>query len=98
MTDFFNTNTTKTYSISTTKGDYTLTAQDIAKIVAFGERYITWSGSETWVSAEAVADMVATFCTEEHKRRGFQVNSQRRPRHLDRLGQQEAVYLPHQED
>jgi hypothetical protein len=70
MNDFFNTNTTKTYSISTTKGDYTFTAQDIAKIVAFGERYITWSGSETWISASAVADMLAIFCTEEGEERG----------------------------
>ena len=70
MNDFFNTNTVKTYSIRTTKGDFTFTAQDIAKVVAFGKRYITWSGAETWVSAEAVADMLATFCTEEGEERG----------------------------
>ena len=70
MEDFFNTNTTPTYSISTTKGDYTFTAKDIAKIVAFGERYITWSGSETWISSEAVADLLAIFCTDEGEERG----------------------------
>ncbi len=70
MNDFFNTNTTKTYSIRTTKGDYTFTAQDIAKIVAFGDRYITWSGLETWIAPGAVADMLALFCTEEGEERG----------------------------
>lgn len=70
MNDFFNTNTTKTYSISTTKGDYTFTAQDIAKIVAFGERYISWDGADTWIASTAVADMLGTFCTEEGEERG----------------------------
>lgn len=70
MNDFFNTNTTKTYSIRTTKGDFTFTAQDIAKIIAFGERYITWDGSETWIASAAVADMLATFCTDEGEERG----------------------------
>jgi hypothetical protein len=70
MNDFFNTNTAKTYSISTTKGDYTLTAQDIAKIVAFGERYIHWDGAETWIAPSAVADLLAIFCTEEGAERG----------------------------
>lgn len=70
MNDFFNTNTTNTYSIRTTKGDYTFTAQDIAKIAAFGERYIAWDGAETWIASAAVADMVAIFCTEEGEERG----------------------------
>ena len=70
MNDFFNTNNTNTYTVRTTKGDFTFTAIDIAKIVAFGERYITWSGSETWISASAVADMLAIFCTEEGEERG----------------------------
>ena len=70
MNDFFNTNTTATYSIRTTKGDYTFTAQDIAKIVAFGERYITWSGADTWIASGAVADMLAIFCTEDGDERG----------------------------
>lgn len=70
MNDFFNTNTTKTYSVRTTKGDYTFTAVDIAKIVAFGERYIAWDGADTWISASAVADMLAIFCTEEGEERG----------------------------
>ena len=68
--NFFNTNTAKTYTISTTKSNFVFTAQDIAKVVAFGERYITWSGPETWVSAVAVADMLALFCTEEGMERG----------------------------
>ena len=69
MNDFFNTNTTKTYSIRTTKGDYTFTAQDIAKVVAFGERYISWDGADTWIAPAAVADMLGTFCTEEGEER-----------------------------
>ena len=69
MNDFFNTNTTKTYTIRTTKGDFTFTAMDIAKIVAFGERYITWDGADTWIASGAVADMLATFCTEEGEER-----------------------------
>lgn len=70
MNDFFNTNTTKTYTIRTTKGDFTFTAMDIAKIVAFGERYITWDGADTWIASSAVADMLALFCTEEGEERG----------------------------
>ena len=70
MNDFFNTNTTKTCSIRTTKGDYNLTAQDVAKIVAFGERYIAWDGADTWIAAAAVADSLAIFCTEEGEERG----------------------------
>ena len=70
MNDFFNTKTPKTYTISTTKGEYTFTAKDIAKVVAFGERHITWSGSETWIASSAVADMLAIFCTDEGEERG----------------------------
>lgn len=70
MTDFFNTTTTKTYTINTTKGEFVFTAQDIAKVVAFGERYIAWSGADTWISAEAVADMLAVFCTDDGEERG----------------------------
>ena len=70
MNDFFNTNTTKTYGISTTKGDFTFTAQDIAKVVAFGERYIHWDGANTWISSSAVADLLAIFCTDEGEERG----------------------------
>lgn len=70
MNDFFNTTNTETYTIRTTKGDFTFTAMDIAKIVAFGERYISWDGADTWISAEAVADMLAIFCTEEGEERG----------------------------
>ena len=70
MNDFFTTTNNETYTIRTTTGDFTFTAMDIAKVVAFGERYIAWSGSETWISAEAVADMLGTFCTEEGEERG----------------------------
>lgn len=69
MNDFFNTTNTETYTIRTTKGDFTFTALDIAKIVAFGERYVQWDGTETWIASSAVADMLATFCTEEGQER-----------------------------
>ena len=71
MNDFFTTTNTETYTISTTKGAFTFTAMDVAKVIAFGERYITWDGADTWVSAEAVADMLAIFCTEEGEERGL---------------------------
>lgn len=70
MNDFFNTTNNETYTIRTTTGDFTFTAMDIAKVVAFGERYIAWDGANTWISAEAVADMLGTFCTEEGEERG----------------------------
>lgn len=70
MNDFFTTTNTETYTIRTTKGDFTFTAMDIAKIVAFGDRHIAWDGSDTWISSAAVADMLALFCTEEGEERG----------------------------
>ena len=70
MNDFFTTNQASTYTISTTKGEFTFTARDIAKVVAFGQRHIHWDGAETWIAPSTIADILATFCTDEGEEQG----------------------------
>lgn len=66
--DFFN-NTPNTFTIDSTQGRKTFGAMDIAKVVAFGKRTIHWDGSDTWISRDAMAYMLADFCTQEGEER-----------------------------
>jgi hypothetical protein len=61
MNNFFNTNTVKTVNIN----GKTMTAKDIAKIVAFGPQPVRWNGSDTWVSPYGAVTLVSRFLNGE---------------------------------
>jgi len=59
MNNFFNTTSQSTVTVN----GNTLTALDIAKVIAFSKKYIQWDGSETWISNEGALNLVCIAVT-----------------------------------